>query len=101
MYHHVPSVLHLYTPFFPFSESVHPLYSLSLPLCSNPWPELFLLFVTPLLLLHAWLLAGPGQEQSAAGAQALAASLPSCLGIDEKQRQICLWFKVHPGNYSD
>lgn len=25
----------------------------------------------------------------------------SCLAMDEKQREICLWFKVHPGNYSD
>lgn len=25
----------------------------------------------------------------------------SCLAMDEKRRQICLWFKVHPGNYSD
>lgn len=51
----------------------------------------------PPLRLHARLPAGPGEELS----RAPATSLRSCLAMDEKQRQKRLWFKVHPGNYSE
>lgn len=50
-----------------FSVPLHPLYSSSLPLLSTLSQNSFLLLVTPPFLLHAWLLAGLGQEPRTAG----------------------------------
>lgn len=88
MYHYVLSVLRLYT------TSIRCL-------CSTLSPYSFLVCNPPPLHLHARLAAGPGEEPCKASTRALAALLHSCLAMDEKQRQKCLWFKVHPGNYSE
>lgn len=71
----------------------------------RPGQKLFSSVCDPLRpLLHAWLLAGAGAGAAyTAGGFRAPRRLPplGCLAMDEKQRQICLWFKVHPSNYSD
>lgn len=90
-----------------FSACTLPSITLSEPLHPPHWPSLcstqcpFLVWDPPPLRLHARLPAGPGEELCEPSARGLAASLPSCLAMDEKQRQKRLRFKVHPGNYSE
>lgn len=100
VYHHVFSVLCLNTPFFPLSEPLHPsirCLCLSIPSLTKALSCVCDPFVASLCLAAC----RGGKELGKVTPQALAASRPSCLSMDEKDRQICLWFKVHPGNYSE
>lgn len=102
MYHHVRSVLFLYTPFVLLSEPLHPLHS-SRPAPSHPQPPKSFFSLWP-LCCSSMLGCSRGRCRSCARPWApRARRLPplSCLAMDEKRRQICLWFKVHPGNYRD